>query len=190
MSSRVTLVLALSLFILAAHAEVLDAVSVRSLAAKFATDDAHGRAVAYTEFETRVPAEQRVVALSELWEAVADQPTAEITRQSLLAYLARERVERLAWDERLRRHLSEARQGGRALRELALRAFVRLDQAEARDEILGFLDDSDDTIRNAALIVVSRWSDGRPRLQAYIDRYTASPAHAASVERARFLLTR
>ncbi len=163
--------------------------SAVELGRDFATDDGLARLSAFSRFEKEVAAKARASALSDIWESVEGKPEAEAVRASVLAYLTSQPAEKMPWDARLGRHVAEAgKASSPGLRRLSLNTFSRRGPELAKQETLTFLDDTDDNVREMALLEVSRWSDGKSVLTDYVTKNSKSTKHKASVARARFLL--
>jgi hypothetical protein len=155
----------------------------------FATDDGLARLSAYSRFEKAVAPAARASALSDIWESVEGKPEAEAVRSTVLAYLMSQPAQKMPWDARLGGHVAEAGKAkSPALRRLSLNTFSRRGPELARQETLTFLDDTDDNVRELALLEVSRWSDGKSVLTDYVTKHSKSTLHKGSVARARFLL--
>lgn len=184
MNRRLLVVLALTVSTLAGAQS-----DAGSTGRAFATEDGHARLSAFERFEKEVDPKARAAALSDLWESVEGKPEAEAVRSTVLAYLMSQPAEKMPWDARLGRHVAEAGKApSPALRRLSLNTFSRRGPQLAKQETLTFLDDTDDAVRELALMEVSRWSDGKSVLTDYVTKHSKSTRHKGSVARARFLL--
>lgn len=173
---------------------------VKDLALQFNTIDAFARLIAFENFEKRVPPHERAALLDEVWAFVEDKPELADARLSVLAYLISKGQEQMPWDDRLEeRVLAASKDEAPEVRRLVLNVLIARtppasrNQAlsfRERDPILSFLEDKDDSIREAAIVEIAQWADSRPVLEDYVKANERKDEWRDSVSTAKFFLNK
>ena len=162
-------------------AEVNEATLAR-LANRFATDDSLARVVAFDEFEKAVVPADRAAVLAAVWAREKNKQIPYI-QLSVMAYLTGER--NVLWTAPLGDKVMAARRDPHVdMRRLALRVTAKREPAK-----LGlFLEDTNDALREDAVIEIGRRPEGKTILNDYARKYARDKKRVKSVGKANFFL--
>ena len=165
---------------------------VRDFVPKFGTTDSLARRVAFEEFDKRIELSKRAELLSEMWEFVESDPEQADVRLTILAYLIGEgQSGQMPWDDSLGKHVFAASKGSDPeMRRLVLNVLARTETPAAHKQMLSFLKDEDDSIREAAIIEIFRKSDYQSVLSAYVKENEGKKERRDSVRKAKFFLSK
>lgn len=165
---------------------------MKDFVSKFNVTDSLARRVAFEEFDKRVELSERAELLSEMWEFVESDPEQADVRLTILAYLIGEgQREQMPWDDSLGKHVFAASKGSDPeMRRLVLNVLARSNTQTSRKQMLSFLKDEDDSIREAAIIEIFRKSDYQSVLSAYVKENEGKKERHNSVRKAKFFLSK
>ena len=166
--------------------------AIRDFVPKFGTTDSLARRVAFEEFDKRVAPNKRAELLSAMWEFVKSNPKQADVRPTILAYLiGKGQRKQMPWDDSLGKHVFAASKGSNPeMRRLVLNVLARTKIPAARKQILSFLKDEDDSIREAAIIEIARKTDYQSVLSAYVKENEGKKERRDSVRKAKFFLSK
>jgi hypothetical protein len=160
--------------------------TVRDLASKFNTIDSLSRLIAFEEFDKRVSPNERAVVLAEIWEAAPEQTN---VRLSVLAYLISGDQKQMPWNDRLEENvIAASTDANPEIRRLVLNVLIKRMTPDAQEQILFFLEDDDDSIREAAIIEIAQWDDSQSVLESYVKTNQGKEERLNSVRKAQFFL--
>ncbi|MGC4116201.1 MAG: hypothetical protein QM765_16815 [Myxococcales bacterium] len=136
----------------------------------FQSNDALTRVAAFDLFDSSIPLEERSAALVEFWD-LSSRRGQPLVRLSVLSYLRDPKWRPLPWSEELRSRLHGATgDPDVAVRDSTLSLWKAQPKAQSRGEVVPYLQDSADKVRERAVDVIGLWSDdeGREILRRYI----------------------
>jgi hypothetical protein len=168
-----------------------DLVKIRKFAEKFESDDSLSRVMSFEEFDKEIPATERAEFLVKVWDFVKDSKTETGVRLSILAYLVGKEPDQMPWNDNLRDRVMDAGKSKEVkARRVALNTLIKRKQLELRSQILSFLNDENEDVRELVLVEISRWPNAEQLLESYIRTNTNRSARSKSVNRAQFLLNK
>ncbi|MGC4122946.1 MAG: HEAT repeat domain-containing protein [Myxococcales bacterium] len=154
----------------------------------FQTDDALALIIAYDTFDRSVSPNSRSVALVEFWDLSIRRAQPSV-RRSVIAYLQDPQWRPLRWSDELRSRLRAATGDPDLLVRASMVSLWKMQsKEESRRELIPYLKDPADEVRERAINVIGQWNDdeGREILRQYIVDNATKAITKGSVVRARF----
>jgi hypothetical protein len=160
---------------------------VRHWVELFNTSDSMAKAQAHLDFHEKVLPPRRAPLLHEMWLYVAGRPERVTVRAAVLGYL----MQPPRWEPQARDLVTKASHDNDSqLRRLALTTFVSRGEAEAQQDILAFLKDPDDELRDLTILSIWNWPEAPKIMADYAKANAKARGHEKSISRAMLLLKR
>ncbi len=154
-----------------------------------ATDDAFSRIIGFDYFDKTVPDSEKATALSRTWELAKDRKDKSAIQKSILSYFISHPQESELWSEEMKNNvLSISSDKDPVTRKLCLNALSSRADSSLDSSIVKFLNDDDEIIRENAIIMISKWSNGKTVLQDYMIKNRDNKTLEKSLQKAKFLI--
>jgi len=157
------------------------------LAKLFNNRDAFAEIMSEQEFERRIllPARSRV--LIDIWNMVQKDSNRDTVRGNVIYYFVRSGL----WDANARALVFKTgRDRSPDLRRLAMHVLVNRGERESRSDVLRFLDDPVESVRDATLQAIFFWPDSSAIAADYVRKNQRKKGRAQSLLRANTILKR